>query len=494
MADNKKMNETVRRNKAAVMCYIITISVIAAAYLLESIKGNRSWGYFALVFFTLAIPGAVTIIMQKTGQYIDAIKYVILFGFAIPWAIMLFTKNNNLVFTYALVLMIALNAYADKKFALYTAIVFNIISVASVVVEALSTGLDQQGIVTAEIQILLLLLCGIFNIFVAGMGAIINKEKLDNIEVEKNHASSLLDTVLSVSREMTDDIGLMNIKMKDLSDAMDRTCSAMEEVTTGTSVTTDSIQTQIVMTEEIQKRLDEVTKHADEISKNVTETGKAISLGSVNMGNLEKEVKDSDRFSNDAATALGELENATQQMQTIVDLINNVADQTSLLALNASIEAARAGEAGRGFSVVAGEISSLANQTQEATGDISNLINSIGDKLADVDKAIRAFIDSSKRQHDATMETVRSLDIIKNDAANIERSAGGLNGAVSSLAESNKGIVDAVQSISAIMEEVTAHTKETYESSQHNSATVNEMMNIMDHLNDQAVSMKQKNI
>ena len=50
------------------------------------------------------------------------------------------------------------------------------------------------------------------------------------------------------------------------------------------------------MTEELQKRLDEVTKHADEIAKNVTETGKAISLGSVNMGNLEKEVKDSDRF------------------------------------------------------------------------------------------------------------------------------------------------------------------------------------------------------
>lgn len=64
-------------------------------------------------------------------------------------------------------------------------------------------------------------------------------------------------------------------------------------------------------------------------------------------------------------------------MHSIIELIDNITTQTSLLALNASIEAARAGEAGRGFSVVASEISNLATQTQDATVDITTLIENI---------------------------------------------------------------------------------------------------------------------
>jgi methyl-accepting chemotaxis protein len=177
-------------------------------------------------------------------------------------------------------------------------------------------------------------------------------------------------------------------------------------------------------------------------------------------------------------------------MQSIIELINNVADQTALLALNASIEAARAGDAGRGFSVVASEISNLANQTQNATGDINELISSIDQKLLDVDKAIKAFIEGSRRQHDATIETVKSLDIIKTDSKDIEERTGGLSESVSSLADANKSIVDAVENISAIIEEVSAHSKETYESSIRNRTTVEEMMEIIEHLNELAVSMK----
>lgn len=487
-----KMSEAIQRNRAAIACYIITISVITAAYLIEVIKGNRAISYFATVFTSLWIPGTVVLYLHLSKKCIDVIKYIILFGFAMPWGFMLFTANNDLVFTYALVIMIALNAYADRRFAVATAITYNVINVVSVVFFALLYGLTSEDIVTMEIQLLLLVLCGIFNIFVAVLGGNINEEKLESIKNEKNHASELLDKVLAVSNELTIGISQLNSKMKQLDDAMDRTCFAMEEVSTGTSVTSDSVQTQIIMTEEIQQKLIDFENHAKSISDNVEETGRAIALGTKNMMNLEKEVAASDKYSSDAAKELAELENTTKQMQGIIDLINNVADQTALLALNASIEAARAGESGRGFSVVATEISNLANQTQTATGDIKELIESIDEKLQDVDKAIKAFIEGSQKQHDATMETVRSLQIIGDDATNIEKSTAGLSESVKSLSEANKGIVDAVQNISAIMEEVTAHAKETYESSVRNTSTVDEMMKVVENLNELAVSMKKE--
>ena len=491
MGNEKVFSETARRNSVAIGCYITTASIIALAYLLEVIKHNRTIGYFMVVFLTLALPAAFVVFLNKSNRESLTTRYVILFGFAIPWAIMLFTANNNLVFTYALVLMIALNAYADRKFALITTIVYNLINVASVIAKAATTGLTTEDVVTAEIQILLLFLCGIFNVLIAKAGVAINDDKMAMIEQEKNHVSSLLENTMEISSQIRDGIGNVTDKMQTLDAAMESTSSAMEEVKAGSGETADSIQVQMVMTEEIQNRIEEVSHHATAIVNSVTKTRNAVSAGADSMNNLAKEVEASRENSQSAANKLEELEGYTEQMQTIVELINNVADQTSLLALNASIEAARAGEAGRGFAVVATEISNLANQTQGATDDIQTLISNINHKLTDVAEAIKTFIEGAARQHDVALETVESLGTIQSDTSSIEHDAEGLETAVISLNEANEKIVESIQSISAISEEVSAHSNETFESSRQNMQTVEEVKQIVEYLLQQAESLNQ---
>ena len=110
MAKTKNTAEMARRNSACMICYLVVIAIIALAYLLEVIKGSRTVGYFLLVFLTLWIPAVICIILKARNPEDDKLKYIIMIGFAIPWAIMLFTASNNLVFTYALVLLISLNA------------------------------------------------------------------------------------------------------------------------------------------------------------------------------------------------------------------------------------------------------------------------------------------------------------------------------------------------------------------------------------------------
>jgi methyl-accepting chemotaxis protein len=88
---------------------------------------------------------------------------------------------------------------------------------------------------------------------------------------------------------------------------------------------------------------------------------------------------------------MDELDETARTIGTIVGMIQEIAEQTNLLALNATIEAARAGEAGKGFAVVASEVKSLATQTAKATDEISALISTIQQRAGGAVEAIRAI-------------------------------------------------------------------------------------------------------
>ena len=115
--------------------------------------------------------------------------------------------------------------------------------------------------------------------------------------------------------------------------------------------------------------------------------------GKADMDTLVGEVEVSVRNSANAADKLETLNQYISEMNTIVELINGVTSQTSLLALNASIEGRLAGEAGKGFAVVASEISDLATQTKSATTNITQLIGNVSGSITEVVTVIREMID-----------------------------------------------------------------------------------------------------
>lgn len=111
-----------------------------------------------------------------------------------------------------------------------------------------------------------------------------------------------------------------------------------------------------------------------------------------------------------AAEKVSTLSKRAEAISGIVELIQEVADQTNLLALNAAIEAARAGEAGRGFAVVADEVRNLAQRTSSATGDIAQLAQNIQNETRETSEIMEAGAGATKQYASDSQQAVNSMN------------------------------------------------------------------------------------
>ena len=175
----------------------------------------------------------------------------------------------------------------------------------------------------------------------------------------------------------------------------------------------------------------------------------------------------------------------TEKMNSIIEMITGITNQTSLLSLNASIEAARAGDAGRGFAVVAGEISTLANQTKSATVNITELIQNINAELKEVSAAVDMVTESNRSHAVTAKEVLESFEKIAGMTEGIGQQTSAMRNTVTDLETANAGIVESIQTISAITEEVSAHSSETYDACEVNSSMVSEVTGIVENLNEE---------
>ncbi len=168
-------------------------------------------------------------------------------------------------------------------------------------------------------------------------------------------------------------------------------------------------------TEEMVASIQEITKQVTRSSE-VTKEAVEFSLAS------QKEVQ--------------QLQDISEEIGAVVQLITDIAEQTNLLALNATIEAARAGEAGKGFAVVANEVKSLASQTSRATEEISLKIQSIqaasdqsadsigriGKVISDIDQYITAIVAAVEEQNAVTKEIARNVDFVSQSSERVSES------------------------------------------------------------------------
>lgn len=189
----------------------------------------------------------------------------------------------------------------------------------------------------------------------------------------------------------------------------------------------------------------------------------------------------------EAATVLQEKSN---EVRGITDIILGISNQTNLLALNASIEAARAGEAGRGFAVVADEIRNLAEQTRVETENITKLLDELTQHAQEVTEKVDGNVENSNQQNAFAVDADAQFQEIENKIKELAKNIEEVNNRMSELRMSNNAIVDSVNTLSAGSEEISASTHEACAISDENVRQVQEFDSIMEKISVEIGELK----
>ena len=227
--------------------------------------------------------------------------------------------------------------------------------------------------------------------------------------------------------------------------------TASEQILTTTTQTSANIQRGQSETEQVATAMEEMTATVQEVARNTADTAHAAHEANNEATDGLKVVSQSNQAIEQLASQIGstsdiihQVEQDSEGISSVLDVIRGVAEQTNLLALNAAIEAARAGEQGRGFAVVADEVRTLASRTQQSTEEIHNMIDQL-------QSGSRQAVQAMNQSHEQTQSVVEYSDAVGKSlaaiAAAVERISG-MSSQISSAAdEQNSVAADVSRSI-----------------------------------------------
>ncbi|MBR2403534.1 MAG: hypothetical protein IKB01_12355 [Lachnospiraceae bacterium] len=478
-----KLSERAYVNRAASICYLVITLCLSVAYVLEFVKKARGPVYLVAMLALCLVPSALCWVLYKRNSETQAIMYLMGICYSVLYAFTVFTSNSIVTYTYIFPMMIVVTLFSSVKYSINMCISSIVINAIDIIYRMIMDKLLGVTLADMEIRVAGVFVVGIFLIVSTVCLKRTNDMRMSLINAQKDTTDKALADNLNMAAKISADIAGVTGKMEELGASVIHIQESMKQVADGSNETSDAVQQQLHKTEDIQRYVTDVKNTSDGIMNEMQMALEVLGKGNSHVVTLGEQVKKSVEANNLMLEKMEALNTHAENMNTIIETITDVANRTGLLALNASIEAARAGEAGRGFAVVAGEVSALSGQTKDATVNIVDLIRNMNEELVAVKEAINMVTECNRAYAASTGEVSESFNKISTSTKSIGNQVELMERIIRSLEVANEGIVDSIQTISAITEEVSAHSGETYDACEKNSAMVQEVNAIVNDLN-----------
>lgn len=459
--NSQNAEERLITNKVAITCHIIYAIVMLFVFPTGCILGNIEL-HSVIIGAVLLVGGlCLDLYVYRKNQYSSKIRYIFDWGIGIFYMYSVITSESLYVMLNVIPILGVMVIFNEIHAIVKIGAIISSVNILKIFILLNREGTHKDVIIYYVVGIIIYLFLTFFLCIVSRGLKKINQIQLNKIKEEKEKSEQLLQRVMTSSKEVNRLVNLITGEIQVVGDSTNQTQSAMQELESGTNETAQAIQSQMEQTQQISRKVEEVQVYSDNIVQAVIEAEEAISKGNTCINYLVEKVLKTEKINATTLSDLSSLKDTTEQMASILAIINNITTQTGLLALNASIEAARAGEAGKGFAVVASEMSGLSSQTTDATVQIEELITNVSRELEQVITSIQSMIKQVEEQNNLVKDTEKSFLLIESSANSIKGNSDGLHVAVGDLEQSNRTIIESIHTISAISEEVAAHTNST---------------------------------
>lgn len=461
--NERKYNEKSARNKVinwfmalgTTMLYTLYMGVVA----FDLIKGNINF-----VVGTVVIAASCLAVIINWSVYIkkptsDILGWGGITSYMVVYGIFLLSYGTTFVKVSAIPVLCAAILFFDNRLSRIFCIVCGIINIVYVA------------------QLVVIYKC-------SDIGGRFSHDSIHAIKDQQALQEEMLEDILEIAKIVQNKTAESSELVHELGKSAETINTAINEISSTAQDNAYNIQEQNIMTQSIQQSINNTVERSEQVVDIAKSSSESVKGGLDIMNQLEEQSVTIISANSLVADSMERLQEKTNEVRDIADIIFNISSQTNLLALNASIESARAGEAGKGFAVVADEIRKLSEQTRQSTENIAKIIGELNQNARTVSDNVKESIQSTEVQGSLITSVSANFEKINDNVSILTDHISEIDHMLTDLAGSNNRIVDNIGHLSASTEQIMASSEETsamseknYEKAQTTKDFLNEVIN-----------------